>query len=59
MHEAIGNIMRKGVDFKIHGLGHRKTLGEKTMNPAGFLNALAVDEKICLNNQSVVTGSKH
>ncbi|WP_134088822.1 hypothetical protein [Olivibacter sp. XZL3] len=45
--------------YLLDWLEHRKMIGEKTINPAGFLHAFSVDEEMYAKNQAVAIGPEH
>ncbi|MFC6099703.1 hypothetical protein [Olivibacter domesticus] len=45
--------------YQLDWLEHRKIIGEKTMNPAGFLHAFAVNEEMYTQNHAVAIGPEH
>lgn len=45
--------------YQLDWLKQRKMIGDKTMNPAGFLHAFSVDEEMYIKNQATAIGPDH
>lgn len=45
--------------YQLDWLEQRKMIGEKTMNPAGFLHAFCVNEEMYIKNQATALGPDH